>query len=156
VIVIEKATSFLIEWTVRYLKNKDAFFKKIQDLKTEGNRIFVKTTDKDQTYIIEPFIDTANIDALLGQMKEDYCALVIYNTKQNLDIIIKEWKKLANFKKQFSIYFVNPFSKSDRQWIIFPYTHDMIAEGKGIKEGLMALASNVDPITKDEIAKLTE
>src|SRR3989344_3561562 len=104
---------------------------------------------KKHLYLIIPFVE--DIDAALSSLKDyDLCSLVFYNARQNLDAVVKHWEKLVKCKRHFSIYFVNPFSKLDKRWVIFPVTHALVTEKGGLKPGLEALFITVDPITKEE------
>lgn len=58
-----------------------------------------------------------------------------------------------NFKKQFNLYFVNPFSPTLKQWAIYPHTHQIITQGQALKLGLKTLFQSVEPITKEELEK---
>ena len=80
--------------------------------------------------------------------------MVTYNTKEAFDAVIKNWEKLAKFKRHFSIYFVNPFSRTEKRWTIYPMTHDMVTEKAGLKPGLASLFLTVDAITKEEVEKI--
>jgi hypothetical protein len=58
---------------------------------------------------------------------------------------LKNWSKLITIPK-LSVYFVNPFSETDKRWIIFPYTHHQISEQESLSNGLRSLFESVDPI----------
>lgn len=152
---IDKAVSYLKEWTHRYLVNKDLIQRKIEAIDDSGeDALLLNLRDgKKHLYIIIPFIE--DMDAALQRLKDhELCTLVVYNGRQNLDLVIKHWEKLVKFKRHFSVYFVNPFSKLDKRWVIFPWTHQLITDKAGLKPGLEALFITVDPITKEEVEKI--
>ncbi|MBI4150488.1 hypothetical protein HY488_03720 [Candidatus Woesearchaeota archaeon] len=154
-IAIDKTISYLKEWIHRYLVNKDLIQRKIDTIDDSGeDTLLTNLRDgKKHLYIIVPFLEDS--DAALARLKDyELCSLIVYNTRQNLDIVIKNWDKLVKFKRHFSIYFVNPFSKLDKRWIIFPTTHQLVTDKTGLKPGLEALFITVDPITKEEVERI--
>jgi len=108
---------------------------------------------KKHLYVIIPFLE--DIDHALARLKDhEPCTLAVYNARQNLDLVIKNWEKLVKFKRHFSIYFINPFSKLDKRWIIFPTTHQFVTDKAGLKPGLETLFITVDPIMKEEVERV--
>jgi len=155
VIAIDKTISYLKEWIHRYLVNKDLIQRKIETMDdSEEDTIIVHLHEgKKHPHLIVPFM--VDIDAALARLKDhELCSLVVYNSRQNLDAVIKSWDKLIKFKRHFSIYFVNPFSKLDKRWVIFPYTHNLITDRAGLKPGLETLFAAVEPITKEEVERI--
>lgn len=138
----------------RFVKNKDLISKKIEQISRKEELVIAKLKQcREHVYLIEPFLE--NIDSALAKLRGyDLCSLVVYNTKENLDTVIKNWDKLAVFKRHFSIVFVNPFSKTEKRWIVYPMTHDMLTDKAGLKPGLMALFSNVEVISMQGIEKI--
>jgi len=108
-----------------------------------------------QAYLVEPFIDDKELSKAMDRLKPyEMCSLVVYNTKANLDSVLKHWDKIAGFKKNFSINFINPFSKSEKRWVVYPMTHELVVEKSKIGPSLKILFSNVDPVSKEEIEKI--
>ncbi len=106
----DKALSFLIDWTINFIKNKDIISKKIEkiDKNKDGFDLYVKYRDKEQYFIIIPQI--VDIDSIIQKINDNfYISIVILNSKQNFEIIVKNWKRFIDFKV-LSIIFVNPFS----------------------------------------------
>ncbi|MFC1732473.1 hypothetical protein ACFL6I_19385 [candidate division KSB1 bacterium] len=138
----------------RFVKNKDLILRKIEKISKKEEFLIAELKDgKQHCYLIEPFLD--NIDAAFAKLKDyEFCSLVVYNTKENFDVLIKNWDIIAKFKRQFSIYFINPFSKTEKRWSIYPMTHNMVTEKSGLKPGLITLFSNVEAVTKEEIEKI--
>jgi len=151
-----KLHSFLVDWTISYIKNKDIVSKKIEKIENEkeGFDLYVKYKDREQYFIIE--LNIKNID-LITQMINDnsYFSIVTLNSKENFDAMIKNWSKLVCFKS-LSIIFINPFSQLEKKWIIFPYTHNKICDESSLETGLKSMFEMVEPTEEQQIvAKIT-
>ena len=153
---MEKSHSFLVEWTVQFIKNKDLVAKKIEKIENgkDGLDLYVKYKDREQYFIIASSIN--DIDSIIQKINNNfYFSIVTLNSKENFDIVLKNWHKLINFKF-LNIIFVNPFSEMDKKWIIFPHTHQKICDGSYLKNGLKSMFNMVEPIEEKQlIAKLT-
>jgi len=139
---------FLTEWLVHYLKNKDLLLRRIVSIEQdkEGADVLATFKDKKQYFTVCPFIK--NVQELITALdKEKHIAWVVFNTAGNLSIIMEQWKQIAEFRN-LSIYFVNPFSATDKRWIIFPHTHERISEKESLEAGLKALFESVEPLTE--------
>lgn len=147
-------TRYLSDWFVRYTKNRDLAFRKIADIKEEENKVTVQHKDgKKQEFVIEPF--PAEFSKVAEAIKEEHKGIVVYNTQKNFDMLIGEWKRISTIKN-LAIYFVNPFSKTEKRWIINPYTHSLVSDASNLKQGLSSMFVMVDAITQDEVAELTK
>jgi len=146
-----KMYSFLVEWTVNFVKNRDLLTKNIEDVEKNKEGFFVKFKDRKQFFIIEPFVE--DIDEVIKKInEEEHFSLVVFNTKENFEVIVENWNMLIEFKK-LSIYFVNPFSQLDKKWIIFPYTHHKVGSESSLESGLKTMFETVDSISKEELSK---
>ncbi|MBW2967457.1 hypothetical protein KY362_03140 [Candidatus Woesearchaeota archaeon] len=144
---------YLMDWFSRYIKNRDLVFRKIAAVKEEENKVVVEQKDGRVVHnYIEPFPE--DFAALAAGMPEEHKGIVVYHSKQNFDGIVKAWDKLAGVKN-LTIYCINPFSKLDKKWIINPRTHALVSDPESLKEGLKAMFETVDPISKEEVEKLT-
>ena len=135
---------FLADWTINFVKNKDLISKKIEKIEAGKNGIdfYVKFKDKEQYFIISPNI--YEIDSIIGKINsKNYFSVVTLNSKENFDALLKNWKKLVDFKF-LSIMFVNPYSSLDKKWIIFPHTHNKICDESSLKLGLKSMFDMVD------------
>jgi len=151
---VSHPTKYLSEWFIRYSKNRDLAFRKIASIREEENKVFVEQKDgKVIEYAIEPF--PADVYTITQSISSQNKGLVVYNTQENLDVLLKSWKNLISMN-DLTIYFVNPFSKTDKRWIINPRTHSLISDSASLKQGLMSMYMTVDPTTKEEIEKLTK
>ena len=151
-----KAHSYLKDWTINFIKNKDLVQRKIEHIGNgkDSFDIYVKYKDREQFFIVEPSIK--DIDAILKRFNKDsHCTIATLNSKYNFDIVSKNWDKLTSYKF-LSIVFANPFSQTDRKWIIFPYTHHMICDESSLKTGLKSMFETVEPIEEEQLlSKIT-
>ena len=152
----DKSHSFLVEWTINFVKNKDILTKKIEKIENgkEGFDLYVKYKDREQYFIIIPNI--ADIDSIIQKLNNNfYFSIVTLNSKNNFDMTLKNWDKLTHFKF-LNIIFVNPFSEQDKKWIIFPHTHQKVCDEKYLETGLKSMFSMVDQIEESQlVAKIT-
>ena len=153
---ISKVTDFLKEWTVRHFKNRDLMLQNIEDIKEAEEYVDIKYKDRLQRYYLIGFLTDDNFSKIKNDIaKDQFCTIILFNTRANLDFVVKAWNDLIKNRK-LSIMFINPFSKTDKLWSFYPATHNYIAEGKGIKSGLSALFMNVDESTEQELRKIIE
>jgi hypothetical protein len=165
---MEKSHSFLVEWTIQFIKNKDIISKKIEKIENgkDGFDLYVKYKDREQYFIITSMI--VDIDSIIQKLvncervrneahshsTDFYFSIVTLNSKDNFEIVLKNWHKLINFKF-LNIIFVNPFSEMDKKWVIFPHIHQKICDGASLKNGLKSMFAMVEPIEEKQlIAKL--
>jgi len=151
---IDKLTAYLKDWLYRFIVNRDLIPKKIDNIADENSLLITNLKNGNKrAFLVIPFLE--DVDAVFKELK-DYpnCAVVVYNSKKNMDSVVKHWEKLIKFNKHFSIYFVNPFSRMDKKWIVYPYTHNMISDKKGWKEGLLSLYNNVEEVNIKELEKI--
>ena len=146
---------FLIDWTINFIKNNDIISKKIKQIENgkDGFDLYIKYKDREQYFIIVPTI--TDIDSIIGKVNTAsgvHFSIVTLNSKENLDIIVKNWNKLINFKF-LKIIFVNPFSELDKKWIIFPYTHHKICDESYLENGLRSMFELVGMIEEEELIK---
>lgn len=134
---------YLIEWTKIYIKSKDAVTQSIESIKEAKDfDLIVKYKDKEEFYMIEPFIK--NVDIILNKLNNNkIITLIVFNSKENFNFIIENWKKFIDLK-DFKIIFVNPFSEIDKKWIIRPYMHHKICDESSLKLGLKSMFDMVE------------
>jgi hypothetical protein len=149
--MIDKIKNVLTEWTINFVNHNATIknnFQKIEKNKDDLKAIY---DDREVCFIIKPFID--NFDDLFEKIEKDkYISVVLFNTIENLDIILNKWKRLVDFNK-LTLYFVNMFSNTETKWIVKPYLHDKITDEKTLKIGLRSMFSMVEPITKEMIER---
>lgn len=142
--------NYLIEWIVEFLKNKDLMMKNILEIKKEadGFDVAVKFKDKEVFYLVRPIV-TDFEEVLAKVAAKGNVTLVVLNNEQNLKVLIENWQKIAD-ARLFCMIFVNPFSETDKRWIIYPYTHHRICDPGSLKTGLKSMFEAVERI--DEAA----
>lgn len=148
----DKAHSFLADWTLKYIKNKDVISKKIENIENgkNGFDLYVKYRDREQYFMIFPVIK--DIDSVIRRLNNiSHFSIVALNSKENFDAVLKNWNKLVSFKF-LSIIFANPFSELDKKWIIFPYTHQKVCDESSLENGLKSMFSMVEPIEEQQLA----
>lgn len=146
-----KSGSFLADWTVNFIKNRDIIAKKIQNIENgkNGFDLHVKYRDREQYFVIAPSI--SNIDSIIQKIDNNaHYTIVTLNSKDNFDSMLKFWHNLVSFKF-LSIIFVNPFSQLDKKWIIFPYTHHKICDESSLENGLKSMFGMVEPIEEGQL-----
>lgn len=152
----EKIHSFLLDWTISFIKHKDALTKKIENIEKnkDGFDLYVKYRDREQYFLIAP--DITDIESIIQRINnEKYFSIVALNSKSNFEIMLKNWNKLVHFKF-LNIIFINPFSELDKKWIIFPHTHQKICDENSLETGLKSMFEMVEPIEEQQLlAKIT-
>ena len=147
-----KAYSYLLEWAINFVKNKDIVSKKIEAIENgkNGFDLYVKYKDREQYFLIIPKI--GDIDSLIQKVNnEHYFSIVTLNSKENFEIVLRNWNRLTSFKF-LNIIFVNPFSELDKKWIIFPHTHHKICDESSLENGLKSMFGMVEPIEEEQLA----
>ncbi|RLE39055.1 hypothetical protein DRJ17_02035 [Candidatus Woesearchaeota archaeon] len=141
---IELAKKYLID----YLKNKDVLFKKIKDIKEESDSFTIIFNERKTKYLIQLDIIPKKLIEELENNRD--LSLVCVNNSENLKKVIKLWKTLISYRN-FSIYFINPFSETGKHWALFPATHYIVTDR--FKHGLSTLQSSVEKISLEEFEK---
>ena len=140
--------SFLIDWCIRFLQNKDSIRKEIINIeKTQQNAFAIHYKDKVKYFFIAPII---NNDAFNNLKMDGLIGIFTLNNPSNIRFVVTEWKKLTEFKF-LSIFFINPFSSKDKVWVINPYIHDRICDISSLELGLKSMAEMVVPLGIEEL-----
>lgn len=142
-----KVTSFLVQWVMEYVKHKDIYTKSIQKIDVQGSVVQVTYAHKIHGYCALPDWDASSLTEFLKAHADDYTSLVTLNTRSNLDELIQQWKDIVPFER-FNVFFVNPFSTSDKRWIISPFVHNKICDESALKQGLGSMFMGVDDVTQ--------
>lgn len=148
----KKIINFLKDWMVRYLKNKDIITKKIVGIEEFDDSFKIARSDREITFFIEPFLNDLNVLEKLNKI--EHRALVCFHTKQNFGVFLEKWKEFVAVGRNFTIYFVNPFSKLERVLILNPHTHDLISDEESLEQGLKTMAETVEFTTDEEVKKI--
>jgi|SRR3989344_4023970 len=148
---MESAHSFLVRWTLDFLKNKDILTKRIVSIENnkDGFDMYIKYKDRDQYVMVIPQLK--DIGAMIGKISNDsYFTIVALNSSENFEVLLKSWKKFIDFKF-LNIIFVNPFSGLDKKWIVFPYTHHRVGDESSLELGLKSMFDMVEPIEEEQL-----
>ena len=127
---MEKATQFLMDWAREFIKNKNLIAKNLNAIEEKGSELLVKYRDREQVVLIRPVLQSF-YDALkyFAADEDMHLAVVTFNTPEAS----------------------NPFSQTDKKWIIYPYTHSKICDEDSLEMGLRSMFETVDRISKEEI-----
>jgi len=153
-----KSHGFLVDWIETYLKNHDLIARQIEKIERQQGKfdlIVHHKTGKIKIVVVKEILD--NFESIIKEFGEEEPntehILVILNNKENIHKLVEKWSILYP-RKNLAVYFVNPFSKTDTKWVIYPHTHDRITEKPSLKPGLESLSLNVEEITVQELEKL--
>ena len=151
---MEKETKFLKDWSVRYIKNKDIITRKIVSVNEQEDSFVIERKDKTQKLFVIPFLK--NVEDIVDKVREyeHSKGIFCFHTRENFDFLIKNWGYFVDLGRNFTMNFVNPFSKLDRVLSLSPYTHYLISDAESLKEGLKTMAENVEFATEEEIKKI--
>ena len=147
---MDHVNSFVIDWSIRFLENKDSIKGHIVNIeKNKGEFDYIINYNDRKKY----FIVKLNLDeGIFKILKNDiFIGIFALNNPSNLSFIVSNWKQLIEFKF-LNIYFVNPFSSSDKVWTINPYIHDKVCEKTALEDGLKAMAEMVNPLGLEELS----
>ncbi len=151
---MDKLRSFLAEWAVNYIKNRDLLIKSLEKIEKgeEGFDFTAVFKDKKQYFIVKPLIES--MSEIINKInKEEHFSLVVFNTKENFKEVVDNWNILTEFRN-LSIIFVNPFSESDKKWVIYPYTHHKICDESALESGLRTIFKTVGSVSNKDLTKL--
>jgi len=148
-----KEVEYLAEWFIRYIKNRDLYFKRIKDIAQKDGLVIVEEKTRTVQYQIISFAQDLKGPAV-DMKEEEHYGIVLYNTEENFKALLSAWAELSKVKNLI-VYFINPFSKLDKQWVIYPHTHNRITEKESLKTGLRTMFETVEATSKEEIKKIT-
>src|SRR3989338_2145561 len=150
-----EAKETLLEWVYYYAKNKDVLTRTIVKIEKKQNELFIIHKNKIQQYFVVEHIsiqkkeDKEIMDTILKVLQQNksdaakFYVIVFYNTTENLQYITKNWNLFVGFPN-LTIIFANPASKTDKRWVIQPYTHNKITEKAALESGLKSLFETVE------------
>lgn len=146
---MDDVNSYLVEWSIIFLKNKDAIRKEIVKIgkNQEGFDFIINYNDKIKYFIVKPLLENDIFSKVNG-----YFGIITMNNPINIRFVVSNWKRLTEFRF-LSIYFINPFSTSDMVWTINPHAHDKICDKASLENGLKSLAEMVEPIGVEELSR---
>jgi len=140
--------SYLKDWCIRYLENKDSVRREIVSIEKNSNEFdfIIQYKEKKVYFLVKPIL-TEDVNSKIKN--EEHFGIFTLNNTLNINFVYNNWNALNKFKF-LSIYFVNPFSISDKAWIIRPYVHERVCEKASLKLGLNSMAEMVESIRSEE------
>ena len=145
---------YIVSWTIDFERHRDIIQKDIQSIDKDTKECDLIISYKDKKRYIMAKASLDNIETLnkFATEKKSLTFITI-NSQENITFLIDNWKKLIQ-SMDFTIIFINPFSESEKRWMIKPYIHNMITEKESLQTGIKAMASTVDFITEKEMLGL--
>ena len=122
----------LKEWLIKFVEYKASFRNQTSQITEEEGLVKVVNSSQRTNYLVCE--DLKNFDASLNA---DVCACL--NTKSNVLFLHDNWDEFISLNTSF--LFVNP--KTKEHWSIKPKFHNVIAERKELKTGLLSLMEGV-------------
>jgi len=128
----------IFEWTLRYIKYKDAVKKSISEIEEKNsNEVIVKEKlGKEITYLCFNEMEEVDIHNYSDQK------IVCLNTKENIDWLIKNWEDIIKTKVTF--IFVNP--ERAASWAVNPALHNAITDKSALKTGIYTLFESIPEV----------
>lgn len=140
------AEKFLLDWAENFFVSKDAFVKKITSIEHNDGLLIIYYKDKTERIKVATHLDT------LTDI-EKVSLVITLNNRRNMDYLVKEWSRLAQLP-ELRIYFINPFSSTEKKWVINPSVHQKICEPDSLKIGVISLFESVEPLTEEMLHTL--
>lgn len=134
------------EWFVLHIKHRDIFSKSINDVQFDKNDfdVIFSTVSGERSALIVPKLDATSADeSFISKISSGFVYLVVLNTHENINFLIKIWESLIKNPSLY-LFVANPYSLSDKSWIVIPAIHNAVADKSKLKQGLLALAQNVE------------
>ena len=145
---MDETVSFLKEWFIRFLQNRDLVRRNIVSISSkEGFDFNVNYKDKAVNFLIMPVLENSILEKINNN--ENF-GLIALNNFRNIKFMYANWKKFAEMRF-LSLYFINPLSNTDKAWILCPYVHDNICDKGSLETGLKAMAEMVEYIDYEKI-----
>lgn len=149
---------FLMNWIVRYVKNKDLILKKIVDVTLDSGGVSVKNkSGQISRYVV--LLSLASLESVVSSQPKDceLCVITI-NSKDNMNFLVKKWD-FAVSNSFLTVIFVNPFSDLDEKWVVKPSIHARICEKKNLARSFSSISETVNLIDdinfKDKVMNYT-
>ncbi len=138
---------FLVDWCIRFLENRDTIRREIVSIgekKENAFSITYKSVPKQFFVVAKISSDTLNVIA------DQPTGIFILNNAVNVSFVISHWHLLSK-KKNMTLYFINPFSNTDKAWIINPYVHNMVCDPESLELGIKAMAEMVEDTSEEKL-----
>lgn len=101
--------SFLAEWAIRFLENKDAVRKEIIKVERnwQGLDFCVQYKDRIKYFLVKPILDATIFEVL---KKEESFGIIALNNPLNIKFLANKWKKSRGIQI-FELLFFKPILK---------------------------------------------
>lgn len=130
----------LKEWTRLFLKHQDVVRREIIEIiehEKDGCTLFqVKKKNGDEHWYIVGHLESV-LEHIDPQAKQ---GVVCLNTKENVEILHKNWKVFADHPT-LKIVFTHP--EKNERWMIVPHHHARVADDESLKTGLEAMFGSI-------------
>lgn len=143
---MQNINSFLVDWAIRFLENRDAIRKNIVKVEKskEGFDFVIHYKDSIKYFFVKENLE----NDIFNEIKnKESVGIFTLNNKENVKFVVVNWKEYAEMRF-LGIYFINPFSNLDKVWILRPYVHDKICDNSSLELGLKSMSDMVETIGK--------
>jgi hypothetical protein len=149
---MDHAVSFLKDWALQFLKNKDLILRKIVEIDEAGDTPDFKITFKDRVCFYHCTEELGDVDLNVVD-PEKPTGIFLFHTKKNTDSLLENWKKICSYPL-LTLYFINPFKEIDNKWIIQPHHHAKIADSASFKTGMTSMIGMVEQVREQDLKRL--
>lgn len=131
----------LKEFTIHYVKAKDAYKKDLITYEDQGECILFEFKSGEVPYFVNHDLQNIELSQLQMYTKK---FIICLNKITNVEYLIKHWEEFSQ-EQGLIIMFANP--ELNEKWLINTAMHAQVTEPQDIEAGLMGLFSNI-PSTK--------
>lgn len=122
----------LSEWAEAYLRHRDLFEQKIQEIRTK------ERTGFEELFIVEKqgskrCLVTPHLGSVVAQ---EASLIVVSATEDNFADLLTHWQELSA-RPGLKVIFAN--LRNNEKWVIIPHNHAQIAEKASLKQGLRTM-----------------
>lgn len=123
----------LHEWTLRYIKHRDLFQKKLKECINNKEEICCTYSNYTRHYLLKDNLE----DGVLKNIHAHQSVVVVCRyTQENLNFVLAHWKDLVKHHNLLLI-FVEP--DREKKWLLNPSAHHKIADPETLTEGLQSM-----------------
>ena len=124
----------LTDWTIEYVKARNAMRRTLIDYHRQGEEITFVHRDKTHHFLISPVLR-------VPVARDSYTVVCLHN-EQNLSFLINNWSLFC--QQGLSVLFANP--ARNVSWQINPRVHQMVADPDTLEQGVRSMASEVPEV----------
>jgi hypothetical protein len=123
----------LKEWLTNYLKWKDQVDRSLKEIKVEKSGIEAVYEDRKAKFLV---IDKLTKEELTKAQGGTYKGICTKNSEDNFSFLVEHWNEFVRLSG-LMLVFVN--LELGEKWILFPATHNSIAEKETLEQGLRTM-----------------